>query len=91
MTLRKFVIGQAVDFNGRLPLMSRPAGPFEIVSLLPVGEGDSPTYRAKSQAEPFARAAKETDLVAIGLPPGKQAAAAWADSQRWLPPPFRSR
>jgi class 3 adenylate cyclase len=45
-------------------------------------------YRIKSKAEPFARVAKETDLVAVGLPPSKQAAAApWANpvSARWLP------
>ena len=39
-------------------------GPYEVVSVLPVDERDSPTYRVKSKAEPFARAAKESDLVA---------------------------
>jgi hypothetical protein len=97
MTPHKFVIGQAVDFNRRLPSMSRPRGPFEVVSVLPVDEANSPTYRVKSKAEPFARAAKETDLVAVGLPPSKEPAVAlWADpmsgmSGRWLPRPLRSR
>jgi len=69
MTLYKFTIGQAVDFNSKLPWMSR--GPYEVVSVLPVDERDFPAYRVKSKAEPFARAAKETDLVAIGFPPSK--------------------
>jgi hypothetical protein len=91
MTLYKFVIGQAVDFNSKLPWMS--GGPYEVVSVLPVDERDSPTYRVKSKAEPFARAAKETDLVAVGLPPSKQTAALWADpvSGRSLARLFRSR
>jgi hypothetical protein len=94
MTLPKFVIGQAVDFNSRLPSTPRPRGPFEVVSVLPVDDADSPTYRVKSKAEPFARAAKETDLVAIGLAPSKQAPATeWADlvSGRRASPPLRSR
>ncbi len=78
MTLHKFVIGQAVDFTKKLPWMS--GGPYEVVSVLPLDEGDSPTYRVKSKAEPFARAAKETDLVAIGLAPSKQTTPVrWAD------------
>jgi hypothetical protein len=80
MTLHKFVIGQAVDFNSRFPSMSKPTGPFEVMSALPIGEDNSPTYRVKSNAEPFARVARETDLVAVGLPPSKQTAAGlWAD------------
>ena len=83
MTLHKFLIGQAVDFNSRLPSMSRPSGPFEVVSVLPVDEANSPTYRVKSEAEPFARVAKETDLIALGLPPSKQTAAElWAGRER---------
>ena len=46
MTLYKFVIGQAVDFNSKRPWMS--GGPYEVVSVLPVDERDSPTYRVKS-------------------------------------------
>jgi hypothetical protein len=94
MNLHKFVTGQAVGFNSRLPAMLRPRGPFEVVSVLPVDEANSPTYRVKSKAEPFARVAKETDLVAVGLPPSEQTAAAqWANpvSGRRLPRPFRSR
>ena len=95
MTLHKFLIGQTVDFDRKLPSMSRPMrGPFEVVSVLPVDEANSPTYRVKSKTEPFARAARESDLVAIGLPPSQQTAAAlWAApvSGRWLPRPFRSR
>ncbi len=94
MTLHKFLLGQTVDFDTKLPSMSRPAGPFEVVSVLPVDEANSPTYRVKSKTEPFARAAKESDLVAIGLPPSQQTAAAlWAApvSGRWPSRPFRSR
>jgi hypothetical protein len=94
MTRHKFAVGQAVDFASRLPSISRPTGPYEVVSVLPTDEADSPTYRVKSQAEPFARAARENDLVAIGLAPSEQAAPAlWADpvSGRRLPRPLRSR
>jgi hypothetical protein len=92
MSPHKFVIGQAVDFNRRLPAMSR--GPFEVVSVLPADEDNSPTYRVKSSAEPFARAAKEADLVAVGLAPVKETPAPlWADlvSGRRSSPPLRSR
>jgi hypothetical protein len=94
MTLHKFVIGQAVDFDKMLPSISRPKGPFEIVSVLPVDAANSPTYRVKSKDELFLRVAKEIDLVAVDLPPSQQAAAAlWADPVpgRWLPRPARSR
>ena len=67
MTLHKFAIGQAVDFGKMLPTISRPKGPFEIVSVLPIEGGNSPTYRVKSQAELFLRVAKEIDLVAVEL------------------------
>ena len=73
--------------------MSRPTGPYEVVSVLPMDEADSPTYRVKSQAEPFARAARETDLFAIALAPSQQAAPAlWADpvSGRRSSRPLRS-
>ncbi len=94
MTLHKFVIGQAVDFDGKLPSMSRPKGPFEIVSVLPVEDASSLTYRVKSEAEPFSRAAKESDLVAVDIMPSQRATAPLpADpvSGRWLPRPVRSR
>ena len=94
MTLHKFVIGQAVDFDRNLPSMSRPKGPFEIVSVLSVDDTNSPTYRVKSKTESFSRAAKEADLVAVIVPASEQAAAAlWADpaSGRWLPGSSRSR
>jgi hypothetical protein len=94
MTLHKFVIGQAVDFNGKLPSMSRPKGPFEIVSMLPVEDASSLTYRVKSQAEPFSRAAKESDLVAVDTQPSEPTTASRsADpaSGRWLPRPLRPR
>ena len=94
MTLHKFAIGQVVDFGKMLPTISRPKGPFEIVSVLPVEGGNSPTYRVKSQAELFLRVAKEIDLIAIDLPPSQQTAVAvWADPLpgRWLPRPARSR
>ncbi len=94
MTLHKFVIGQAVDFDRKLPSMSRPSGPFEVVSVLPVDADNSPTYRVKSKAEAFARTAREFDLVAVGLPPSQQTAASlWAApvSGRWPSRPFRPR
>jgi hypothetical protein len=93
MTPHKFAIGQAVDFAQRLPSISRP-GPYEVVSVLPADDADSPTYRVKSRAEPFARAVRETDLVAVGLVPGEQSEPAlWADpvSGRRSPRPLRSR
>jgi len=61
------------------------------VSALPIGEDNSSTYRVKSNAEPFARVARETDLIAIGLPPSKQTAPLWADPPSQPPGPFRSR
>jgi hypothetical protein len=80
MTLHKFVIGQTVDFDRRLPSMSRPSGPYEVVSVLPVDENNSPTYRVKSKAELFARVAREIDLVAVGSAAGQEATKAlWAD------------
>ena len=94
MTLHKFAIGQAVDFDKMLPSISRPKGPFEIVGVLSVDDANSPTYRIKSKSELFSRAVKEIDLVAVDLPASEQAAAAvWADpvSSRWLPRPSRSR
>ena len=94
MTRHKFAIGQAVDFARRLPSIPRPTGPYEVMSVLPADDADSPTYRVKSQAEPFARAVRETDLVAVGLAPGEQSAPAlWADpvSGRRSPRPSRPR
>jgi hypothetical protein len=90
MTLHKFVIGQVVDFNRKLRWMS--GGPYEVVSVLPFDGADSPTYRVKSKAEPFARAAKETDLVAVGLAPSEQSAPVrWANLLSQPSRPFRSR
>jgi len=88
MTVHKFAIGQMVEFGGASPSTLRPKGPFEVVSALPVDGGDSPTYRVKSSAEPFARAAKETELIALDLSPSEQTSSA---SGRWLSRPFRSR
>jgi hypothetical protein len=85
----KFVVGQAVDFNKRMS-----GGPYEVVSVLPMGEDNSATYRVKSKAEPFARVARETDLVAVDLPPDTQTGAGlWTDlvSGRRLSRPPRSR
>jgi hypothetical protein len=94
MTRHKFAIGQAVDFARRLPSISTPTGPYEVVSVLPADEADSLTYRVKSRAEPFARAVRETDLVAVGLAPSQQTAPTlWADpvSGRGSSRPLRSR
>lgn len=67
-------------------------GPYEVVNVLPVEDGNSPTYRVKSKTEPFARAARETDLVAVGLAPSKQPAPVrWADVLSRPSGPFRSR
>ncbi len=86
----KFIVGQAVDFNKKYPWVS--GGPYEVVSVLPADEGDSPTYRVKCQAEPFARAAKEADLVAIGSATiGRPARVRWADLLSHPSRPPRSR
>jgi hypothetical protein len=86
----KFVVGQAVEFNKRYPWMS--GGSYEVVSVLPVDEHDSPTYRVKSQAEQFARAAKEADLVAVGSATiGQPAPMRWADLLYRPSGPTRSR
>lgn len=86
----KFVVGQTVDFNKEYPWMS--GGPYEVVSVLPADEDDFPTYRVKSQAERFARAAKEADLIATGSAPAGQAAPVrWADLLSQPSKPTRSR
>lgn len=88
----KFVVGQAVEFTKKYPWMS--GGTYEVVSVLPADEDDFPTYRVKSPAESFARAAKEIDLVAAGVAPAAQSAQVrWADllSGRATPRPLRSR
>jgi hypothetical protein len=96
MNRHKFAIGQAVDFARSATSMSRPTGPFEVVGVLPVDEANSPTYRVKSNAEPFARIAREVDLVAVGLASREQEAAAlWPEadpvSGRKPSRPFRAR
>ena len=78
MTLHKFTIGQMVEFDGSVLTILRPKGPYEVVSVLPVDGANSPTYRVKSSAEPFARAAREFDLVAVGLRTSEQPSALWA-------------
>jgi hypothetical protein len=88
VTLHIFTIGQMVEFVGNIPSILEPTGPYEVVSVMPVDGANSPTYRVKSQAEPFARVAKETDLVAVGLSSGQQTAN--PPSGRWLSRPFRS-
>ena len=96
MTRHKFAIGQAVDFDRRVTSISRSSGPYEVVGMLPADQGNSPTYRVKSRAEPFSRTAREIDLVAIGLAPSKQPGAAlWPEADpvaaRQPSRPFRSR
>jgi hypothetical protein len=87
----KFVVGQAVDYTKKFPWMSD--GPYEVVSVLPVDDDDSPTYRVKSQAEPFARAAKEIDLIAMGsgAQVGEPAPVRWADLLSRSSRPIRQR
>jgi hypothetical protein len=53
MTLHIFTIGQMVEFDGSVPTILRPKGPYEVVGALPIGGANSPTYRVKSEAEPF--------------------------------------
>jgi hypothetical protein len=96
MTRHKFAIGQAVDFDRRVTSISRSSGPYEVVGVLPTDEGNFPTYRVKSKAEPFSRTAREIDLVAVGMAPNKQAGAAlWPEADpvaaRQSSRPFRSR
>jgi hypothetical protein len=88
----KFVVGQAVDFNKRYPWMS--GGLYEVVGVLPVDDDASPTYRIKSQNEPFARAAREIDLVAVAVGStqvGEPAPIRWADLLSKSSRPNRSR
>jgi hypothetical protein len=82
MAPHKFTIGQMVEFDGSTPSILRPKGPYEVVSVLPPDGSNSPTYRVKSEAELFVRAAREFDLVAVRLPPGQQTSALWADSRQ---------
>jgi hypothetical protein len=104
VTDHKFAIGQAVDFARGLQSISRPSGPYEVVSVLPTDGADSASYRVKSQAEPFSRAVRESDLVALATPtdlaaiafapPDEEAAPAnWTDpiAGRRAPRPPRSR
>ena len=88
MTLHKFAIGQTVDFDKMLPSISRPKGPFEIVSVLSVDDANSPTYRIKSKAELFSRAVKEIDLVAVDLPASERAVMSLAFSKPYVVPPL---
>jgi hypothetical protein len=59
----KFIAAKPSTSTKRRPWVS--GCPYEVMSVLPADENDSP-YRVKSQAEPFARAGKEADLVAVG-------------------------
>jgi hypothetical protein len=88
----KFVVGQPVDYNKKFPWMSD--GPYEVVSVLPVDGDDAPTYRVKCPAEPFARAAKEMDLVAVAVDAaqvGEPKPIRWADLLTQPSRPIRSR
>jgi hypothetical protein len=96
MSGHKFAIGQAVDFDRRFASMSKPSGPYEVVGVLPADEGNSLTYRVKSRTEPFARVAREIDLVAFGLTPSEKAAPTlWPEADplrgRQAPRPPRAR
>ena len=51
-------IGQIVEFDRSIPLILRPKGSYEVVSILRGDKAISPTYRVKSNAEPFARGAR---------------------------------
>jgi len=88
----KFVVGQPVDYNKKFPWMSD--GPYEVVGVLPVDDDDAPTYRVKNQAEPFARAAREIDLVAVAegsAQVGETRPLRWADLLSQPSKPTRSR
>ena len=68
MSNPKFAVGQFVDFESNARL-SRAAGPYEVMRVLPVDGANSPLYHVKSKVEPFERAASERDLVPAGLQP----------------------
>jgi hypothetical protein len=58
----KFKIGQTVDL---IPSTFRSAarGHYEIVSLRPAADGETPQYRIKSRSESHERVVAESDLI----------------------------
>lgn len=97
MTRHKFEIGQIVDFDSKITPATRPAGPFEVVRVLPAENAQSRTYRIKSKSEPFERSAKEYEIVAVDKPSAVQPASLtqWVGAESMRRPqtsrPFRSR
>ena len=97
MTRHKFAVGQIVDFDSKITPSPRPAGPFEVVRVLPAEDAHSRTYRIKSKSEPFERSAKEYEIVAVGAPSAEQAATVsqWLGAESMRRPqasrPLRSR
>jgi hypothetical protein len=61
MSAHKFNVGQLVDYvPGRLSLRAS-AGPYKIIRLFPVENGQL-HYRIKSTSETFERVARESEL-----------------------------
>jgi hypothetical protein len=73
MDRHKFEVGQIVDFDSRHMPMPKRSGPFEVMRVLPAGDGYPQTYRIKSKTEPFERSAEEFEIVAVDPPVEKQA------------------
>jgi hypothetical protein len=53
--------------------MPKRSGPFEVMRVLPAGDGYPQTYRIKSKTEPFERSAEEFEIVAVDPPVEKEA------------------
>jgi hypothetical protein len=82
MTPHKFAVGQIVDFDRKLSLSPRPAGPYEVTRVLPAEDARSQTYRIKSKAEPFERSAKEYEIVAVDEPVASELTQTFAGAAR---------
>jgi hypothetical protein len=67
MAEQKFAVGQLVEFESRTSHPRKPAGPYQIVRILPLEDGSSRSYRIKSVAEPFERIAREYEILAVEL------------------------
>jgi hypothetical protein len=62
---QKFAIGQLVDFDSRNSHARKSTGPYQVVRVLPLEDGNPRSYRLKSMAEPFERIAREFEIVAV--------------------------
>jgi hypothetical protein len=59
----RFQAGERVRFSGGYPYRNAADGPYEVVGLLPYGNGDF-QYRIKSPREQHERVVKESELEA---------------------------